>query len=167
MTRTDRRTLVRQLAETGMSQRKIAARLRVSKDTVRRDLAALESQSGDGDAPPDAPVASDAPQVTLCDTPEGAPLGAPVARLPRRVAQPLDGVDLRQWPAVRRDLAVLAQTGRSPQALAHQAITALAHHYARALAAGDLEPGQPFIVRDMVLCPLPCPAARTAAAGDV
>ncbi|NJP75713.1 hypothetical protein, partial [Streptomyces sp. C1-2] len=60
----------------------------------------------------------------------------PLAGLPRRVAQPLAGVDLSQWRAARRDLAILAQTGRSAEALAQQAITAVAHHYARALARG-------------------------------
>ncbi|WP_432159169.1 hypothetical protein [Streptomyces sp. bgisy153] len=81
--------------------------------------------------------------------------------LPRRVAQPLAGVDLGQWPAVRRDLAVLAQTGRSAEALAHQAITAVAHHYARALAQGLLQPGQEFHISSVVLRPRP--AARPAA----
>ncbi|MES9587800.1 MULTISPECIES: helix-turn-helix domain-containing protein [unclassified Streptomyces] len=38
-----RRTQVRQLAQTGASNRAIAARLGVSKDTVRRDLAAPEA----------------------------------------------------------------------------------------------------------------------------
>ncbi|WP_181446902.1 HTH domain-containing protein [Streptomyces sp. NTH33] len=84
----------------------------------------------------------------------------PPAALPRRVAEPLADADLSRWPAVRRDLAVLAQTERSPEALAHQAITALAHHYSRALARGDIQPGQPFVVTDMTLRPLPVPAPR-------
>ncbi|MDQ0943290.1 helix-turn-helix domain-containing protein [Streptomyces sp. V1I1] len=45
-----RRATVRQLAQTGASNRQIAAQLNVSKDTVRRDLEAL-------DAPPETPSA--------------------------------------------------------------------------------------------------------------
>lgn len=164
MTRADRRTLVRQLHEQGLSRRAIADRLGIGKDTVRRDLAAIERQAAEETAPPDAPGAPDAPQAGQDTTGKNAPQGAPVAQLPRRVAHPLDGADLSRWPAVRRDLAVLAQCGRTAEELAHQAITALAHHYSRALAAGDIEPGQPFTVAAMTLRPLPRPAARTAAA---
>lgn len=155
MTRGDRRTLVRQLAEEGLSQRAIAKRLKVSKDTVRRDLDAIAQD----DAPPAEPEARDAPQVSNGDSPEGAPPGEPAARLPRRVAQPLEGIDLSQWPAVRRDLAVLAQTGSPAEVVAFRAITSVAHHYGRALAAGDIEPGQPFLVTGMTLRPM----ARTGA----
>lgn len=179
MTRADRRTLVRQLDAEGLSARRIAERLGVGKDTVRRDLASLASEDAQQDAPPGAPGVTDAPQVgeDVSDggAPQDAPLagpgaagapdgdapGAPVAQLPRRVAQPLAGIDLSGWPAARRDLAVLAQTGRSPEAMAHQAINALAHHYRQALATGRLEPGVPFVVSDMRLTPLPVPAGRT------
>lgn len=47
--RATRRAKVRQLAQEGMSHRAIAARLGVSKDTVRRDLA---HQDAHADAPP-------------------------------------------------------------------------------------------------------------------
>ncbi|MDX3024045.1 HTH domain-containing protein [Streptomyces acidiscabies] len=180
MTRADRRTLVRQLNAEGLSARRIAERLKVGKDTVRRDLEAIASEDAQQAAPPGAPDVPDAPQVGgdvadgaapqdappagpgAAGAPDGDAPDAPVARLPRRVAQPLDGIDLSGWPAVRRDLAVLAQTGRSPEAMAHQAIVALAHHYGRALATGRLEPGVPFIVHDMTLTPLPVPAGREA-----
>lgn len=169
MTRADRLTLVSQLKDEGLSQRAIARRLKVSKDTVRRDLDRLAAEAAPDDAPAGEPDVADAPQASVGTVEEGAPEGAtpgePVAQLPRRVANPLAGMDVSQWPAVRRDLAVLAQTGRTAEALAHQAITALAHFYGRALAAGDIEPGQPFIVSSMVLRPLPKPAARAVPAG--
>lgn len=46
----DRRTTVRHLAAEGHSARAIATRLGVSKDTIRRDLAALASPTGSGGA---------------------------------------------------------------------------------------------------------------------
>ena len=154
-------------AEPDLSHREMAQRLGLSKDTVRRDLEAIEEDVAQSAPPAERPepagadgVAQTAPQVSAGGAPRGAQ-DAPVARLPQRVAQPLDGVDLSKWPAVRRDLAVLAQTGRAAEALAHQAITALAHHYGRALARGDIEPGRPFIVSDMTLRPLPAPAASS------
>jgi hypothetical protein len=160
VTRADRRTLVRQLHEEGLSRRAIAERLGVGKDTVRRDLAAIEREPAPESAPPGAPDVPDAPQVSEGDAPEGAPQGESPRPLPRRMAQPLAGIDLSKWPAVRRDLAVLAQTGRTAEALAHQAITALAHHYARALACGEIAPGQEFFVSSITLRPLPRPGAR-------
>lgn len=181
MTRTDRLTLVRQLSEQGLSQRAIAKRLNIGKDTVRRDLERIASMDEPGDAPPAEPDDQDAPQVSGGDTegdaPSGAPRVAPLAQpdqaatpLPRRMAQaggPLalpDGFDLRQWPAVRRDLATLAQTGQSPETLVHHAITAVAHHYRQALAAGDIAPGESFTVSHVTLRPLPV-ARRTGQAG--
>lgn len=162
MTRTDRLTLVRQLSEEGLSQRAIAKRLKVSKDTVRRDLERLAAAAEPGDAPPAEPDGQEAPQVSEGDAegnaPSGAPQSAPVAPLPRRMTGPLalpDGFDLRQWPAVRRDLATLAQTGLPVEKLVHDAIVTVAHHYRRALAAGDIEAGQSFTVSHVTLRPLP------------
>ena len=155
-------------AEPDLSHREMAQKLGLSKDTVRRDLEAIEEEAARSAPPAEQPeptgsdgVAQTAPQVSGGGAPGGAQT-APVAQLPRRVAQPLAGADLSQWPAVRRDLAVLAQTGRTAEALAHQAITALAHHYARALARGDLKPGTPFVVSGMTLRPLPAPAVSSA-----
>lgn len=161
MTRADRRTLVRQLSEEGLSQRAIAERLKVGKDTVRRDLERIAREAATETAPSDEPCTPDAPQTSEGGTGGDAPQDAPVAQLPHRVAQPLGGVDLSQWPAVRRDLADLVRCGRSAEAVAHMAITAVAHAYRQALARGDLEHGQRFIVTDMTLRPLPTPAART------
>lgn len=88
----------------------------------------------------------------------------PVAELglPQRLPQSLDGIDVSRSRALRRDLALLAQTGRTAEALVHQAVVAMAHHYRQALADGRLQPGQPFHVRAMTLTPLPVPAARSA-----
>ncbi|QQM44979.1 HTH domain-containing protein [Streptomyces liliifuscus] len=181
MTRTDRLTLVRQLKEGGLSQRAIAKRLGVSKDTVRRDFERLAAEAEPDDAPPAEPDDQDAPQVSEGDTegdapgdaPQSAPLAQPdqaAAPLPRRMAQaggPLalpDGFDLRQWPAVRRDLATLAQTGQSPETLVHHAITAVAHHYRQALDRGDIAVGESFTVSHVTLRPLPV-ARRSEQAG--
>ncbi|WP_432032769.1 hypothetical protein [Streptomyces antibioticus] len=171
MTRTDRRTLVRQLAAEGLSQRAIAKRLGIGKDTVRRDLAPAVREGAPESAPQDAPDDPAAPQASGHDGPESAPQDAPPAApvdtgetdagapprrpagLPRRVAQPLDGIDLSQWPAARRDLAVLAQSGSPAEALVHQAIVATAYAYRQALDRGDLQPGQAFLVRRVDLVP--------------
>ncbi|MGA5076226.1 helix-turn-helix domain-containing protein [Streptomyces griseoincarnatus] len=172
-----RRSRLAQLrqAEPDLSQRDMAQRLGVSKDTVRRDLEALDAEAAqsappvDQAAAPDAePVAHAAPQASAEAAPPRATTVAAVAQpappvdLPRRVAEPLAGMDVSQWRALRRDLAVLAQTGRSAEALVHQAVAALAHQYGRALARGELVPGQPFVVRDMVLRPAAQLADRPA-----
>ncbi|MDQ0829510.1 hypothetical protein QF032_001354 [Streptomyces achromogenes] len=180
MTRTDRRTLVRQLSEQGLSQRKIAGRLKIGKDTVRRDLDAIAREDEPDGAPHDAPDGTDAPQVSdpaepvsapqdappdepVCaDEPSGAAPGAPaapVAQLPRRVSPERLEIDLRQSPALRRDLAVLASTGLTAQEAIAQAVTVLAAGYRRGLAQDVIVPG-PFVVRDVHVGP-PMPARLT------
>lgn len=151
--------------EPGLSRRKLAKRLGVSKDTVRRDLEALAHEEELTDAPPAPQVSEggadeDAPTVVSgqADVPtEDAP-DATVTPLPRRVAQPLADMDVSQWRALRRDLAVLTLTGRPAEAMVHQAVVALAHCYRQALARGELEHGQPFLVSGMTLRPM-APAA--------
>ncbi|MFJ9895270.1 helix-turn-helix domain-containing protein [Streptomyces sp. NPDC091280] len=172
MTRTDRRTLVRQLHDEGMSQRAIAKRLGVGKDTVRRDLMEDAPDAAPGDAPPAEPESAHAPQASEVDAVEAALPGAPddatgaKAALPRRfLADPLAGIDVRQAPALRRDLAVLAQSGMSPEALVHLAVVCLAHQYRQELAAGRIAPGQRFVVRSVDMRPsgpTPPPADRPA-----
>lgn len=171
MTRADRLTLVRQLSDQGLSQRAIAKRLNIGKDTVRRDLERIAAEAEPDDATPAEPDDQDAPQVSdgaaEGDAPMGAPHSAPLAPLPRRLTGPLalpDGFDLRQWPAVRRDLATLAQTGMPVEKLVHDAITSVAHHYRQALAAGDIEPGTSFKVSHVTLRPMPV-ARRSEQAG--
>lgn len=173
-----RRAKVAQLVrdEPDLSHREMAQRLGVSRMTVARDLEELardvppaEAVTADTAAQPE-PLAHAGPQVTDGVTPGVAQAVTPPA-LPRRVAQPLAGVDLSQWPAVRRDLAVLAQSGLSAEAVAHQAIVATAYAYRQALARGDLQAGQPFLIRDVRLaqaarrsdCPPPGPAPAEGA----
>lgn len=151
MTRADRRTLVRQLHEEGLSQRAIAKRLKVSKDTVRRDLEAIDREDTTQDAPPGEPQAPDAPQASSGSVEQSAPQGGPVAQVP----DPLAGIDVSQWRGLRRELAVLAQTGSRAEALVHQAVIATAYAYKQALARGDIAPGVPFLVSSVRLTPLP------------
>ncbi|MFI1030768.1 HTH domain-containing protein [Streptomyces sp. NPDC020951] len=181
MTRADRRTLVRQLRAEGLSQRAIAGRLNVSKDTVRRDVEAIDRETEPEGAPQDAPDDPDAPQVSTADEPEGAPDDAPpsapvdagepdgaapdeprapVAQLPRRTSPERLDVDLRQWPALRRDLAVLAATGLSPEALIHQAVVVLAFGYKQGVRSGQIRPDHPFVVRDMTVSQHAPPSVR-------
>lgn len=152
-----RRENVRQLSqrEPGLSHRQLGDRLGISKDTVRRDLDALAQEAGADGAAPDEPDQASAPQVS-----EGGADGAdedapdePRRELPRRLAPLAGAPDLSQWPALRRDLAVLAQSGISTEALVHHAVTALAHAYRGALDRGELRPGDRFIVRAMELRP--------------
>ncbi|WP_329338546.1 helix-turn-helix domain-containing protein [Streptomyces sp. NBC_00663] len=158
MTRADRLTLVRQHRAEGLSQRQIAQRLGISKDTVRRDFRRIDAEGAPDDAPPTELPTAVAPQASVGDAevgaPEGAPPGEPVAQLPRRVADPLAGMDVSQWRALRRDLAILAQTGSTAESLVHQAVVAMAHAYRQALARGDIEPRVPFLVSEVRLTPL-------------
>ncbi|MEV6125144.1 hypothetical protein AB0M23_32330 [Streptomyces sp. NPDC052077] len=89
------------------------------------------------------------------------PGGVPV--LPRRATEPLAGMDVRGWRALRRDLAALGQSGRPAEELVHQAVVAFAHAYRQALAAGAVAAGQPVLITGMTLAPGASPAARPAA----
>ncbi|MGW3417029.1 HTH domain-containing protein [Streptomyces phaeochromogenes] len=168
MTRTDRLTLVRQLKEEGLSQRAIAKRLKVSKDTVRRDLERLASMDEPDDAPPAAPDDQDAPQVSTVDAggsaPTGAPQGAPLAQLPRRSDVDRLDIDLRRRPGLRRDLAYLAQIGSTPEELVATAVRVLAVGHRTAVAAGDIEPGRPFNITGLSVAALPVPGPRVPSA---
>lgn len=145
-----RRANVRQLSqrEPELSHRQIAERLGISKDTVRRDLDALTDEAGADGAAPDAPDAPPAPQVSAGGA-DGAGEDAPDELRPalaQRIAPLAGAPDLSQWPALRRDLALLAQSGSNAEALVHQAVVAVAHSYRQALARGALQPGDRFIV---------------------
>lgn len=136
-------------AEPGLSRRELAQRLGVSKDTVRRDLEAMTQ-----DAVPAA--APDAPQVAEA----GAAEPSQDAPLPRRVAQPLSDMDVSQWRALRRDLAVLTQSGRSAEAIVHHVVVAVAQSYRKALVRGDIEVGTPFWITEVVMRPVGPSTAR-------
>ncbi|WP_435252067.1 helix-turn-helix domain-containing protein [Streptomyces tendae] len=163
-----RRAKVAQLRkdEPDLSHRDMAQRLGISKDTVRRDLEALDADVAQTAPPadetqtPDAPpVAHTAPQASEETEPPDEPSAAmeapsaPAPPLPVRQADPLAGMDVSQWRALRRDLAILAQTGRAPEALVHQAVVAMAHAYKQALAAGELQHGDGFLITGMTLRP--------------
>uniref|UniRef100_A0AAU1ZZM0 HTH domain-containing protein n=1 Tax=Streptomyces sp. NBC_00093 TaxID=2975649 RepID=A0AAU1ZZM0_9ACTN len=149
-----RRENVRQLRqrEPDLSHRQIAERLGISKDTVRRDLDAIAEEAGADGAAPDA---STAPQVSVVGTAGGAPdePGESRRALPRRMAPLAGAPDLSQWPALRRDLAQMAQSGMSVEALVHQAVVAVAHGYRQALDRGELQPGDRFLVSGVTLRP--------------
>lgn len=155
MTRADRLTLVRQLDAEGLSRREIGKRLKVSKDTVRRDLEKIAARDEPGDTPPTDPADPDAPQVSEHiphePAPEDAPLDEPLAQVP----DPHAGIDVSQCLGLRHDLALLAQTGKSHQALVYQAVITLARAYWRALESGEIAPGVPFTVTSLQLTPLP------------
>ncbi|MER6532989.1 helix-turn-helix domain-containing protein [Streptomyces sp900105755] len=171
MTRADRLTLVRQHRAEGMSQRQIAKRLGVSKDTVRRDLEQIASRDETPAETDDAPDDPDAPQVaaasTVGDAPAVEPPGepeslAPAIRpvadappvLPRRI--PVGHrlvLDLERSPSLRRGLAELAATGLSPEALVAQAVAVLAVGYREGVARGRIRSDAPFLVRGMTVGP--------------
>lgn len=95
--RATRRATVRQLADQGMSARAIAAELRVSKDTVRRDLEAMaratETVAQPADAPP-APPAAPRPEVAGLFIPLTAPVAAALLTLERAG---LTGAAAAEW----------------------------------------------------------------------
>lgn len=171
-----RRVAELRAAEPDLSLRQMATRLELSRDTVSRDLDTIdrlaaepappvaESATGGGDGP--GPAADTAPQAGE-GVAAGASQSATAAGLPLRVAQPLAGIDLSQWPALRRDLADLVRSGRSAESVVHMAVVSVAHAYRQALATGDLIPGQRFHVTGMELCPLPTPAPRATPADEV
>ncbi|MBA2944268.1 hypothetical protein [Streptomyces himalayensis] len=99
MSRAERRTRVRQLAAAGLSNRAIARRLSIGKDTVARDLRATEAPAAPTPVPQIAP-----PALTS---------GATGAPIPTRLVRDLD-------PQLIKDLNVLAdpRTGRLPETLA-------------------------------------------------
>ncbi|MEV7422849.1 TOBE domain-containing protein [Streptomyces sp. NPDC091212] len=154
-TRDERRAAVRQLDNEGLSARAIATQLNIGKDTVRRDLAALASESADGvrhggpDTSPEAPDGSASLTAALSGAVRQlAPLGTFSAVTVRlhgaadTVAQPeapdgaaggatADGDTL----AVALDhdmhehLAVLAEAGHSAQDAVQVAVAFLADAY--------------------------------------
>lgn len=186
MTRADRLKLVRQLRSDGMSQRAIAKRLKVSKDTVRRDFERLDAESAPdaepGDEPLTGPDDAEAPQVSAGDRPDtgdggapqdeppgephpapddaGAPRDEPVAQLPRRLSADRLDIDMSRRPGLRRDLALLAQTGCTAEQLVVTAVRVLAAGYQKGLAAGDVLPHQPFQVTRLSVAALALPGPR-------
>ncbi|MFF0138021.1 helix-turn-helix domain-containing protein [Streptomyces sp. NPDC005227] len=177
--RSVRRARVRQLAQTepDLSQREMAERLGISKDTVRRDLEAIAQESSES-------LAHTAPQVTeggaamvqaacaRCATgmtggADPAAQIAPAAALPRRIVEQVGSQAMSRCGGCGRDLALLAQTGKTVNQIVHQAIAALAIGYRAALARGEIEPGAPFVVRGMTLETAPRPRRVDGPAPDI
>ncbi|MFJ2514668.1 helix-turn-helix domain-containing protein [Streptomyces griseoviridis] len=189
-------------AEPDLSLRQLADRLGISRDTVTRDLEALDrtpaepAPPADRPAAPVRPVDETAPQVSAGSATTGPASAGPAAGRPGpvdRAVRPVDetappaapggrtaadsaplpvrrdllaGIDVSRAPALRRDLAILAQTGDRAEALVHQAVVAFAHAYRRAIAAGDIEAGARVHITGMTLRQMPGrPPADAAPAG--
>ncbi|XUL91025.1 hypothetical protein ACQ86D_33990 [Streptomyces galilaeus] len=115
------------------------------------------------------PLAEVAEVVAAAGYRERRPLAG--ARLPRRLVDTELTIDLTRWPALRRDLAVLAETGVSAEALINQAVVVLAFGYTQGVRSGVIRPDRPFVVRDMTVGspdayslrrPAPAPAAESS-----
>ncbi|MDN3021562.1 HTH domain-containing protein [Streptomyces sp. S.PB5] len=179
MTRADRLTLVRQLHEEGLSRREIGKRLKVSKDTVRRDLDRIKAEDESADAPPGEPDEADAPQASEAAAedsapgdeppgepvaqeaddraPQAAPPAAPVAE--EEPVRPVLRIDLVRRPRLLRNLAALLDLGLKAPAVIDMAVAAFTDAYRHALARGELRPGEPYEVRTRVR---PAAAVRRA-----
>lgn len=151
MTRADRRTLVRQLTDEGLSQRQIAARLNVSKDTVRRDLSQTPQASAAGqgsDAPDDAPSREpdDAPEETAADVTLSQP--APPDEVAQdEPAEPVLRLNLARRPRLLAHLTRLVDAGLRGPAVIDDAVAAFADAYWHAVDTGQLRHGEPFQIR--------------------
>lgn len=142
----------------------MAERLGVSRDTVTRDLEEIDRAAAEDLPPADpsgraagdsAPPAEAAAGEVAEDLPPAEEVAAAVVRpaetpppaLPRRASQAELVIDLDGWPALRRDLAVLAATGRSAEALINQAVVCLAYGYRQGVRLGQIRPDRPFTVQ--------------------
>lgn len=170
-----RRVAELRASEPSLSLRQMADRLGISRDTVTRDLDEIDREAADsapqvGRPEPvaealsagSAPVADPAPQVSdggraarpVAGEASATPVtqDRPPAELPRRVSAERLEIDLRQWPGMRRDLAVLASTGLDHQELIDFAVRTLAAGYRQGLADGVIGQGR-FLVRGMRVSP--------------
>ncbi|MFI1767498.1 HTH domain-containing protein [Streptomyces sp. NPDC020800] len=132
LTITARRAMVAELLrqEPGISQRSIAARLGVSKDTIRRDVDAIEAaqrQAAPRPADAEPEPAPDAPQRAEDDAPPSTPDAPPVA-----LDDAPPGADHLTVPLgdqLRAGLATLAEAGHSPEDAVRLAVAVLARAY--------------------------------------
>ena len=151
--------------ELGYGARRIAEELGITRHAATQLLARPLADQPAEVAEPVAEVADRvAAVVAATDGQERRPVAA--LRLPRRITEPLPDplavLDDHQQRAVRRDLAVLAQTGCTADELLTQAVAALAYGYRLALQRGQLEAGQPVAVTAMRLRPHAQPVDRPA-----
>lgn len=152
--------------ELGYGARRIAAELGITRHAATLLLGQPLAHQVAESAEPVAEVAAGGGRPVAVVAASDGQERRPVAemRLPQRVAQPLAGMDVSQWRALRRDLAVLAQCGSSAESLVHQAVVAMAYAYRQALARGDIKPQVPFLVSEVRLTPLVHRAAQTTPA---
>ncbi|MEU5111680.1 hypothetical protein AB0G64_09290 [Streptomyces longwoodensis] len=144
-------------AELGYGARRIADELGITRHAATLLLnRPLPQPPADGGSQPPAEAAEVAeadvrPLAEVADltASQRQPMAATPPAHPVRLV-----INLRQNPALRHDLAVLAQTGCSPEELVDQAVGALAAGYRQAIASGRLQPG-PFQVRGVSVRPMP------------
>lgn len=156
--RTERRATVRHLAhQEGLSARAIAARLGISKDTVRRDLADVAQ----GGAPDDAPPATSGAPVAPPRAPGGAV--AHSGRPDQAGGHVADrgGVFVPFREGLGSDLADLMRTGCTAADAIDYAVTTLAAAYRGALELGVLSDSDPLDVLAVTFRP-PARAATAA-----
>ncbi|MFJ8140624.1 HTH domain-containing protein [Streptomyces sp. NPDC096013] len=99
-------------------------------------------------APPAEPPVAPVAEVVA----EGGRERRPLA-VPRRLVDTQLTIDLAGWPELRRDLAVLAATGKSPEALISQAVVVLAHGYRQGVRTGAIRPDRPFVAGNLDVRP--------------
>ncbi|MFE3855274.1 hypothetical protein ACFXPN_29600 [Streptomyces griseorubiginosus] len=172
--------------EPALTRKELAQRLGLKKDTLRRDLEAIAHDAPAQEAPAQESAAHNAPalpahQVNAGEAPDAQDVRAgaepaahvpahdahparEVLHLPRRSAHQRLEMDLAGRPAMRRDLALLAQSGRTVEELVHQAVVSLAFGYRRALARGEVLPGETFLVTELAVRAAPGAARRPAPA---
>ncbi|WP_165854597.1 hypothetical protein [Streptomyces sp. V2] len=146
-------------AEHGWGARRIAEALEITRYAasvlLARPLPQPVAEEIDEVAEAGEPVADEVAEDDQLPADVVAGVAEPVAGagtrgpLPRRIPDDEIVIDLRRWPALRRDLAALAQTGRTPSELINQAVVVLGFGYRKALDEHRVEPGQPIVVRDL------------------
>ncbi|MGW4733862.1 hypothetical protein ACWEQC_32650 [Streptomyces shenzhenensis] len=149
--------------ELGYGARRIADRLGISRHAATQLLARPLPR------PPAGPAAGVADEVAAVTQ----PVAEPADQVADTVAEPADPVaggvavlaghrpeggrrvvvDLDEFPGLAEDLALLEETGASPEQVVNFAVERLASVYRRALGRGRLRRGQAFDVTDMWLKP--------------
>ncbi|WP_030744484.1 helix-turn-helix domain-containing protein [Streptomyces sp. NRRL F-5135] len=126
----DRRATVATLARDGASLRTIAAQLGVSKDTVRRDLAAVERDTArQNDTAGETASRDDATPATSDATDHATPATSALPASGEPLTIPTDAEFLA-------DLAVMELAGRTTASAIGHAVHLVAELYRRAWASG-------------------------------
>ncbi|WP_406398773.1 hypothetical protein [Streptomyces uncialis] len=170
---------VRRLAAEGVSRRRTAARLRISRYAVGRyldDAAADVAGALDdavGEAADEPAVPADRPttptdvagpvgqgRVILADHPAASlDRSATLPAAPAKMAGPPPGsgpplaLHPDRWPGVAAALGAVRPSGWGPHAIVYHAVHGVAHAYRGALRAGALRPADPLVISHMHLAP--------------